>query len=264
MFFEINSNVNDYFKSGKLAIMLDSIGSCPYQERIIRTNGYKSHHFLWVDEGEGVFKFGEETVTLKKGQGVYFKANLPHEYYPGKDDIFSSSWLTFYGMEGLFEHYGAGDWFCFDANDEFTQTARSLYFHCIGNSTVISRSTAIYSFVAEFLESHFAPTITLAEKVDQFLEVNFAKDLSLDEIAVAFSMNKYVLCKQYQKLTGNTVFEQLKHIRCAKAKQYLINTAYPAEIIGSMCGFKSPSYFGKVFRETTGMTPRYYRTLKKI
>ena len=30
---------------------------------------------------------------------------------------------------------------------------------------------------------------------------------------------------------------------------------------GEMCGYRSPSYFGKVFKEETGMTPQTFKTL---
>ncbi len=263
MFFEIKSNVNDYYLSGKLPLLLDSVGSCAYQTHMIRNDGYKRHHFLWVDQGEGIFKFGEETVTLKSGQGVFFRADVPHEYYSGSDDTFSTSWVTFFGLDGLLDHYNAGDWFVFNVTDSLVHNMRMLFAHCVGNSTVFSRSAATYSFIINLLSNCFAKSTQLTEKVDQYLEVHFYEDLSLDQIAAAVNLNKYTLCKQYSKVSRHTIVEQLKQIRCAKAKQYLANTSYSAEQIGKMCGFKSPSYFGKVFLEATGTTPKGYRTKHK-
>ena len=33
--------------------------------------------------------------------------------------------------------------------------------------------------------------------------------------------------------------------------------------IGELCGYRSPSYFGKVFREMTGLTPQNFRTVRQ-
>ena len=264
MFFEIKSNITDYYESQKLPILLDSVGSCEYQAHMIRNDGYRSHHFIWVDEGEGIFKLGDQTVTLKPGQGVFLRAGFPHEYYAGKDDIFASSWVTFYGADNLLNHYNAGDWFVFNVTDLLIHNVRRLYSRCLSNSNVFSRSSATYSLVIEFLGAYFAKSTQLTEKIDQFLEVHFAEDLSLDDIAVAMNLNKYTLCKHYHSISKHTVIERLKQIRCAKAKQYLLNTSYSVEKIGQMCGFKSPSYFGKVFLEATGTTPRGYRVKHKV
>ncbi|MNJ03440.1 Xylose operon regulatory protein [compost metagenome] len=43
----------------------------------------------------------------------------------------------------------------------------------------------------------------------------------------------------------------------------LRTTELPVQEIGRCCGFDSPSYFGKVFREYMSMTPKEYR-LKKL
>lgn len=263
MFIEIKSNINDYFKSGKLPVLLDSVGHLAHQPHMKRCDGFHCHHLLWVTDGEGVFTFQGKTITLHKGQGVYFRAGFPHEYCATKSGVFGTAWLTFYGLDGLLEHYGVGDCFLFDATDALNSSTRSLYSHSIGNSTVISRSAAAYSLITDFLASHFAPSAPLSDKVDKYLETRFADDLSLADIADAVGLNKYTLCKKYLNETGMTVMERFKIIRVAKAKQYLLNTSYPAETVGQMCGFRSPSYFGKIFREMTGKTPREYRIKHK-
>ena len=138
-----------------------------------------------------------------------------------------------------------------------------MHKHCLSNSTVITRSAKFYSLITELLTSHFAPSIPLVDRIDRYLENNFSEDISLDDIAETVSLNKFTLCKRYLEASGTTVMDRLKSIRIAKAKQYLLNTSFSIETIGSMCGFQSPSYFGKVFRGTTGKTPREYRTKTK-
>lgn len=258
MFFEIKSNIKKYYESGCLPFLVDSVGYMDTQEPIVRADGFNCHHLLWVTDGEGRFTSCGETFVLKKRQGVFFREHTPHRYR-ANTDRFSSAWLTFYGLDGLLTHYGIGDRFTFTVNDALADSVRAMYLHCIGNSTVLSRSAVGYPLVTEFLYSCFAPSVPLAQKVDSYLEAKFAENLSLDVIAAEVGMNKYTLCKKYLSATGMTVIEKLKKIRTAKAKQYLTVTSYSAEAVGKMCGFDSPSYFGKVFREITGQTPGEYR-----
>ena len=261
-FIELQQNVKDNFDNGKLPLLLYSIGFYDHQPHMVRPEGFNCHHFIWVTKGEGVFTFGDKTITLKKGQGVYFGPNFPHEYKAGKSGVFGSAWMTFYGLDELLKNYGITDSFVFNTTDELSQATHILHKHSTGNSTVMSRSVKLYSLVTDFLSSHFAPGTPLSEKVELFLENNFSNDISLDDIANAVLLNKYTLCKNFLEASGTTVMGKLKSIRIAKAKQYLSNTALSAEEIGKMCGFQSPSYFGKVFREITGKTPCQYRKAK--
>ena len=263
MFFEIKENVKEYFESNKLPVVLDSVGFYDMQPHMIRPNGFHCHHLLWVTDGEGIFIYNGQRVTLTKGQGIYFSKGFPHEYKAGKNGVFSSAWITFYGLDDLMLYFGITDCFIFTATNEMSATAHSLYKHCLSDSTVITRSAKFYSLITELLTSHFAPSIPLVDRIDRYLENNFSEDISLENIAQEVLLNKFTLCKHYLEASGTTVMERLKTIRIAKAKQYLLNTSFPIEKIGAMCGFQSPSYFGKVFREHTGKTPREYRAKTK-
>ena len=48
--------------------------------------------------------------------------------------------------------------------------------------------------------------------------------------------------------------------RIGKACELLRQTKLPVTEVGIQCGFASSSYFGKVFREKIGCSPREYRT----
>ncbi len=263
MFVEIRQNIKALDEAKTLPFIIDSIGYMPNQPAIVRPDGYRCHHILWVTDGSGIFEFDGKTAVLSAGQGVFFSAGFPHSYKPLKN-TFGSFWMTFYGLDELLEYYGVKDWFEFNMTEPMYDSFKILRSHCLGSSTVVSRSANGYSLILEFLDFCFAKSVPLCEKVDRYLESNFADDLSLDHIADEVGFNKYTLCKQYLKATGTTVMEQLKYIRVAKAKQYLVNTPCSIELVGKLCGFNSPSYFGKVFRELTGKTPFQYRSKNSV
>ena len=101
--------------------------------------------------------------------------------------------------------------------------------------------------------------MTRAAQIDQILECRYNEPLTLDEIATEVGMDRFSLCRYYAAERGMTVMDKLFHIRIEKAKRFLKYGTDPIEQVGRMCGFDSPSYFGKRFREAVGQTPAEYR-----
>ncbi len=44
-----------------------------------------------------------------------------------------------------------------------------------------------------------------------------------------------------------------------EAKQLLTGTDWPVKCIAAELGFSDPDYFGRCFKQDTGLTPRLYR-----
>ncbi len=110
------------------------------------------------------------------------------------------------------------------------------------------------------LEALFPRGETLRERVNRFLEQEYARALSLEEIAQSVGMSRFALCHAYAAEAGTTVMNALNQIRVQKAKRFLRYTASQISQIGRMCGFESASYFAKEFRKRTGVSPSEYRT----
>ena len=256
MFIEIRKEVLE--EHGKpLPFVISTIGVDHEQEPVVRSDGCLHHHLLWVKEGSGVFRVGNQTMILEAGEGLLCRKNVPHAYR--SDGVFKTDWLTFLGAEGLLDYCGVGDYLRFRISESAAQAAEALCAVCEGNSTVLSRSAAGYAWLTEFLTELMEPNTQPEQIVRRYMEVHCGEPLTLEEIAEQVHMSKYALCHYYTRTQNMTVMEQLKRIRIAKAKRLLRFTSCPVAEIGQMCGYDSASYFGKQFREETGCTPREYR-----
>lgn len=259
MFVEIRKDYLNVDAACPLPMVVCNIGEAQEQTLINRPEGFSYHHVLWVTRGEGSFRLGGQARVLGPGEGLFCRREVAHSYERA-GSVFSTRWLTFLGGEGALDYYQAPEAFFFSVSPALTAATESLERLCTGDSTVLSRSAAGYSWLTEWLEGVFAPSVSPAAVIRQYLEAHFAQPLTLEEIGAQVHMDRFTLCRYYRKHQGVTVMEQLKRIRIAKAKQLLRYASCSIEEIGLQCGYENPSYFGKLFREETGRSPREYRS----
>ncbi|MBR5315077.1 MAG: AraC family transcriptional regulator [Clostridia bacterium] len=256
MFAEIN---REAIKN--LPFALVTLETSTRQPPLTRVQGLGYHQILWVVEGSCTYHVGKDVFNLSAGEGIYMRPNVPHSY-DGKG--LYTAWCTFSADNGLPDYLGIGDYMYFKAPPLLNSETEQLMALCMGDSTVLERSTAGYIYVTDFFTKIFKPREAFSDKVDRILERRYAEQISLFEIADELETDKYTLCRRYKKEKGVTVIDELTRIRLQKAKQYLKYHSASVEEIGRMCGFESPSYFGKRFREAAGCTPFEYRKNKQV
>lgn len=238
-----------------LPFMLTSVGHRK-QEKVNRRVGFDSHHFLWILKGSGKFRIQDECFTLKSGEGIFMRENIPHSY-EGND--FYTAYITFTMSKKMLDYLGVGEWFRFDVPNFLDRDFEQLCRFVMGNSTILSRSSAGYPLVMDLFSSVLAKKDTPVMQIQQLLEHRYHEALTLDEIASVVNMDRFSLCRYYMAERGITVMDELLRIRIEKAKRFLKYNNDPIQKVGKMCGFESPSYFGKRFREMVGCTPLEYR-----
>ncbi len=84
-------------------------------------------------------------------------------------------------------------------------------------------------------------------------------DLSLKELAVRLHTNTRYLSQVINSLSGFNLQHYINAFRIKEVKQKMTNSAYSHLTlygIAQQCGFKNKSTFYKVFRESTGKTPK--------
>lgn len=91
-----------------------------------------------------------------------------------------------------------------------------------------------------------------------FLNQSYATTISSTLIESQFNCNFDYLNRQFKKMTGQTIFVYLNHLRIEKAKQLLSTGFYTLSDIASLTGFHDIYYFSKVFKKLTGVSPGKY------
>lgn len=96
-----------------------------------------------------------------------------------------------------------------------------------------------------------------AKGIMTYMRKNFAKSISLDDIAEHIGISKYHLSREFKQLTGTTIFDSLNIIRCKEARHMLSDGATVSETAYA-CGFENLSYFSRTFKKYTGKLPSEY------
>lgn len=84
-------------------------------------------------------------------------------------------------------------------------------------------------------------------------------NLSLTMMADKFNRNPAYLSAMYKKHTGMNIQDYIKTKRLSRAKVHLRTTALKIYEIAEKVGYSDPSYFNRIFRKDTGMSPIEFR-----
>lgn len=117
--------------------------------------------------------------------------------------------------------------------------------------------------VETFSESMFVHTPSknsdVIQKAAAYIAKNFATPLSLEEVANHVHLNPAYFSTLFKQSTGSSFKEHLTMVRIEESKRLLSNTDYAIIDITTAIGFEDQSYFSKIFKKYTGLTPKQYR-----
>ncbi len=92
-----------------------------------------------------------------------------------------------------------------------------------------------------------------------FMEERFSESISLEAIASAAHLNPNYLCEVFKATFGTSVGAYLSQLRLEHARFLLTTTQIPVTEVADQAGFVDAGYFARVFKTSTGQTPREFR-----
>lgn len=117
-------------------------------------------------------------------------------------------------------------------------------------------------FIVDTSQSNYQKrAVNLIQPILEYIYGNYTSTISLDNICSKFKVSKSYFCKQFKLITNRTFSEYLVFLRTSKAIDMLKETELSITQIAFECGFNSLSYFNKVFKKSTGFTPKDYRKI---
>ena len=100
---------------------------------------------------------------------------------------------------------------------------------------------------------------TVVSKAKTYIDQNFSKELTLDEVSRIVNVSPYYFSKLFKEESGENFIEYLTKVRIAHAKELLKNPALSIKEICVMSGYSDPNYFSRIFKKQEDVTPSEYR-----
>ena len=124
----------------------------------------------------------------------------------------------------------------------------------------------LYQWLAEFVQQLRISYQDYAENGEQmvqaaeaFMNESFAQPLNLDRIASHIHCTGKHLCKLFARQRSHSPMEWLSRVRIREAKRLLGMNEITISEIAQRCGYADPSYFTRLFKQHTGLSPRAWR-----
>lgn len=123
------------------------------------------------------------------------------------------------------------------------------------------------------LRKHYVPDLDASVKIREeaiikkaidFINANYDKDISRDDISRAVFLSSHYFSHLFKKITGKSFTDHLIELRLDKAKSLMLNPMLTIKEIAYQVGFDNPYYFSRLFKKKEKIPPKTYRfSLKK-
>ena len=261
-----------------------------YRRKTIPWHWHNAFEITYVEEGALVYRTPEQTVTVLKGEALFTNSGVLHTctladpercvYYT---HLFEMSFLSGMYNSVLEEKYFQP----VSRNSAFQlwlvkpdSLPRMRMIEAALRAVELHRSeppeyefdlrTELCTFWRGMLADSAEVRASMPPRANadterikammDYIQANCAERLTLDNIAAAANISRRECTRCFRRCIDSTPNEYLTACRLRMAAGLLIRTGKSVMEISEECGFSSASYFGKVFREATGVTPREYRS----
>lgn len=94
-----------------------------------------------------------------------------------------------------------------------------------------------------------------------YIRSHITEDLSLETLEKKFFVSRYHICREFKRLTGQTIHSYIVKSRLDLCKKY-IESGKTIKEVYELAGFSGYNHFFRAFKKEYGMTPKeYYESL---
>lgn len=249
---------------------------CDYeQENIDRSEGYPDFQWIQCRSGKGELNLNGTKYVLEENQGMFLFPHEPHEYH-ALHNSWKVDWIIFRGKD--IEYF---------VRSILKMDCSSVYYvtspHIISNKITQLYNTAtsdnptknmicsslVYAVLTDILRltsskqnSSIANRFNRIKPILSYIDENYAKQLSLSELADIADLTPQYLCSAFKKSTSQTLSEYINMVRIRKSKEFLLSDRnMQIKKIALITGFQDTSYFCSIFRKYENMSPTEFRAL---
>ena len=205
-----------------------------------------------------------KTVNIGEGKGKYHLFMLPLDYFAGVPelDLHKLYYLDGKRFRTLFQQDTQLHGILMKVAEEYRskQTGwelmiRSLlmeFFTLLLRKGITEAEYPTHGKSTKRLFSVIEPAL-------QCIKNDYATDVTIEHLAELCNVSKHYFCRTFKAITQKSPMEYLREFRLRIANALLLNTSKSISEIASGCGFETPNYFSRCYRNQYGYSPRQSR-----
>lgn len=271
-------NITNNLKSQRLADVFRFISFYPFET-------YGPHKHLRIEinhvkKGNCILYLDNESINFVEGDTMIILSNVNHTFEAG------SSGTTLMQLEFLPEIFSGFDLNFPNCIDGTSPNSISLFseenklikiVNNIGIMRVVQRIVnelegknsyyqyLVVMFYAElmvliyrYMDENYLPVCQndALKKAISFIRFNFHQDISINDVAAYAGISERYLRSLFLQYLNFSPLDYLNQIRINKSIELLRNTELSVKEVSFQCGFQSPQYFSRIFKQRTGISPR--------
>lgn len=122
------------------------------------------------------------------------------------------------------------------------------------------RNRAIEELTGRVAEKLNRPrTSGYVERCRDYVRKHYREKIYLEDVAASLGLSPTYLSRLFKKETGGCLQDFVNEERIFRAANLLLYSELSLPEIANYVGFPNQSYFGKIFKQVNGMTPRAFR-----
>jgi AraC-like DNA-binding protein len=252
---------------------------------------HSEFEIIYIKEGTGTRFLGNSITTFQAGDLLLIGSNLPHfmksddAYHLGNTDLRVKG--TIIQFEKDFMYYAVNNYPHFiKIKNLLQESQRGIYFAAanfpklqdliekIPLENGLNQLMLFLEILKEMSETENRQTISTTDfvnetlydtaridKVMSFLNKNYTRNISLEEISSFAAMNTAAFCRYFKSKTGKSFKNYILDMRIGYACKLLLMEDIGISQLSSKCGFETISHFNKTFKKNTGLVPSQYRKM---
>jgi AraC-like DNA-binding protein len=256
-----------------LAVVCGGLEHCN-SDYAINRESFPFHSLEYVVRGGGEVRLGNQSHPLKPGSLFTYGPGVEHEISSAPSAPLVKYFVDFTGTraDGLLQA-------CNLAPGETSlvhpvNTLQPLFDELIRAGAESRReSSALCNQLLECLTLRIAGSCAPSGGVEslafstyaqcrQFMETNFVRLQTLDQIAAERHVNKAYLCRLFHRYDQQTPYQFLLRLKMNHAAEQLQQPGMLVKQVAEQAGFADPFHFSRVFRAVLGLSPARFRNLR--
>lgn len=273
---ELLENITESLKNKRLADVFRFISFHSFER-------YGPHKHLrieinYVKKGNCILHLDNESVNFREGEMMIITSEVNHLFEAGSE---GATLMQLEFLPEVFSHFNLNT-----INKETGLTPAALFTEenrliKVVNNVCIMRVVQrivnelklkseyyqhlVVMYYAElliliyrYMDEFYLPICTNESLKNgiSYIRLNYQMDITIVDVARHIGISERYLRKLFARYLNLSPLEYLNQIRINKSIELLRNTEMSVKEICFICGFKSPQYFSRIFKQQTGVSPR--------